>query len=75
MRKLRLKTFSRCAVLLILLLGLTPHLLYAQKNLKGRVLDEKNQPLPGAGVKLKLSGKSTVTGQDGSFSITAADNE
>ncbi|WP_432713534.1 SusC/RagA family TonB-linked outer membrane protein, partial [Pedobacter sp.] len=46
-----------------------------QKNLKGRVLDEKNQPLPGAGVKLKLSGKSTVTGQDGSFSITAADNE
>lgn len=75
MRKPRQKNFLKSVVLLMFLLGLTPTLLFAQKILKGKVLDEKNLPLPGAGIKLKLSGKSTVTGDDGSFTISAAENE
>jgi TonB-linked SusC/RagA family outer membrane protein len=75
MRKPRQKTFLKCVVLLTLLVGLTPSLLYAQKILKGKVLDEKNLPLAGAGVKLKSSGKATVTGDDGTFTISAPENE
>ncbi|RYD84208.1 MAG: hypothetical protein EOP54_32525, partial [Sphingobacteriales bacterium] len=67
--------FLQRMVMLILLLGLTPSLLFAQKILKGKVVDEKNLPLPGAGVKLKISGKSTVAGDDGSFTINAPENE
>ncbi|RDC56949.1 TonB-dependent receptor [Pedobacter chinensis] len=75
MRKPRQKIFLQRMVMLILLLGLTPTLLFAQKILKGKVLDEKNLPLPGAGIKLKISGKSTVAGDDGSFTISAPENE
>ncbi|MCX2473041.1 TonB-dependent receptor [Pedobacter sp. MC2016-05] len=75
MRKPRQKIFLQLMVMLILLLGLTPTLLFAQQNLKGKVVDEKNLPLPGAGVKLKISGKSTVAGDDGSFTINAPENE
>jgi len=75
MRKSKQKTFLKSLVLLVLLLGLTPTLLFAQKILKGKVLDEKNLPLPGAGVKLKLSGRATVTGDDGGFTISAPENE
>ena len=75
MRKPRQKIFLQCTVMLILLLGLTPTLLFAQNVLSGRVLDEKKLPLPGAGIKLKLSGKTTVTGDNGTFSISAPANE
>jgi TonB-linked SusC/RagA family outer membrane protein len=75
MRKPEQKTFLKRLMLLILLLGFMPTLLFAQKILKGKVLDEKNQPMPGAGIKLKLSGKTTVSGDDGSFSISAGENE
>lgn len=61
--------------MLILLIGLTPSLLFAQTVLKGKVLDEKNLPMPGAGVKLKLSGKATVTDASGEFTISAGSNE
>ncbi|MCX2484186.1 SusC/RagA family TonB-linked outer membrane protein [Pedobacter sp. MR2016-24] len=69
------KKLSKGVLLLILLLAISPTLLFAQNLLKGKVLDEKNLPLPGAGIKLKLSGKSTVTTDDGSFSISAPANE
>ena len=69
------KKLSKGVLLLILLLAISPTLLFAQNLLKGKVLDEKNLPLPGAGIKLKLSGKSTVTTDDGSFSIGAPANE
>lgn len=75
MKKLRQKTFFKSLALLILLISLTPSLLYAQKTLRGKVVDEKNLPLPGAGIKLKLSGKATVTNENGEFSISAADDE
>jgi len=69
------KKLSKGVLLLTLLLAISPTLLFAQNLLRGKVLDEKNLPLPGAGIKLKLSGKSTVTTDDGSFSISAPANE
>jgi TonB-linked SusC/RagA family outer membrane protein len=75
MKKLRQKKLFRSMALLILLIGLTPALLYAQKSLKGKVVDEKNLPMPGAGIKLKKSGASTVTNANGEFTITASSDE
>lgn len=75
MKKPRQKTFFKFMTLLVCLLGLTPSLLFAQTVLKGKVVDEKNLPLPGAGIKLKLSGKATATSDDGTFSISASADE
>jgi TonB-linked SusC/RagA family outer membrane protein len=75
MNKPRQKKLSRGILLLTFLLAMSPSILFAQQMLRGKVLDEKNLPLPGAGVKLKLSGKSTVTSDDGSFNISAPANE
>lgn len=75
MIKPRQKNYLKSIALLVFFLLLVPHLLFAQKILKGKVLDEKANPLQGAGIKLKKSGKVTVTGVDGSFTISAPDNE
>lgn len=75
MKKPRQKIFLQRMVVLILLLGLTPTLLFAQKILKGKVTDEKNLPLPGAGVKLKKSGKTTSTDANGEFSMSVPNDE
>jgi len=75
MKKPRQKTFFKSMALLIFLLGLTPTLLFAQTVLKGKVVDEKNLPLPGAGIKLKQSGKTTVATDDGSFTISPSAND
>lgn len=37
---------------------------------KGSVLDEKGEPLPGVSISLKNSGKGTVTDVEGKFSLT-----
>ncbi|UKT62781.1 SusC/RagA family TonB-linked outer membrane protein [Pedobacter mucosus] len=42
-----------------------------QKVVTGIILDEKNQPVPGVGVKNETSGKGTVTDGSGKFSIEA----
>jgi TonB-linked SusC/RagA family outer membrane protein len=75
MKKPRQKMLFKSLAMLILLIGLTPSLLFAQTILKGKVLDEKNLPMPGAGVKLKLSGKATVTDANGDFTISASSDE
>ena len=75
MKKLKQKNCFRSMVLLILLLGLTPTLLFAQKLIKGRVSDEKNMPLPGAGIKLKTSGKTTVADDKGNFTLSVPPGE
>lgn len=38
--------------------------------LKGKVVDEKGEPLPGVTVKIKGSQRGTTTGNDGTFTIT-----
>jgi TonB-linked SusC/RagA family outer membrane protein len=40
-----------------------------QIRITGTVLDEKNQPIPGVGIKTSPSGRSAVTGNDGKFVI------
>ncbi len=75
MKKPRQKNVFRRLALLILLIGLTPSLLFAQKILKGKVFDENNLPMPGAGIKLKKSGATTVTSSDGAFTISAPADE
>ena len=44
---------------------------FAQINIKGKVLDEKNEPLSGASILIKSSKKGTTTGSDGSFTLSA----
>lgn len=46
-----------------------------QKIITGTVLDEKNQPVPGVGIKNQTSGKTTVTDANGKFSIEAGSGE
>jgi TonB-linked SusC/RagA family outer membrane protein len=75
MKKPRQKKLFKSIALLLFLIGLTPTLLFAQTILKGKVVDEKNLPLPGAGIKLKLSGKTAVTNENGEFTISAPADE
>lgn len=44
----------------------------AQKVVTGRVLDNANQPIAGAGVKNITNGKSTITDPNGKFTIEAS---
>ncbi|MES2445955.1 MAG: TonB-dependent receptor [Bacteroidota bacterium] len=75
MKKTRQKFFLKSIALLIFFLGITPTLLFAQSTIRGKVVDESNQPLPGAGVQLKKSGKTTTTDNSGEFSISVTDDE
>ena len=61
----------------LLLLGLlcTTQFLWAQKTIKGTVVDSRDgSPLAGVSVKIKNTKTGTVSGPDGSFAITASDN-
>ncbi len=42
----------------------------AQTTIKGKVVDDSNQPIPGANIALKGAGVGTVTDFDGLFSLT-----
>ncbi|WP_207423443.1 SusC/RagA family TonB-linked outer membrane protein [Desertivirga brevis] len=49
---------------------------YAQtRRITGVVLDDQNQPLPGAAVKAKSGSGSATTDVNGKFSISVSDNE
>ena len=47
---------------------------FAQKTIKGTVLDESGMPLPGASVSIKGTTKGTSTNFDGEFSLTVSEN-
>ncbi|MEJ2884602.1 SusC/RagA family TonB-linked outer membrane protein [Pedobacter sp. GR22-6] len=46
---------------------------FADIDVRGRILDEKGQGLPGATVKVKGSSKTTVTNSDGEFMLQGVD--
>ncbi|MDO5569980.1 MAG: TonB-dependent receptor [Bacteroidales bacterium] len=46
-----------------------------EKSLKGTVLDENNQPLPGATVQIKGSSRGVITDIDGTFTINVNEND
>ncbi|NNG27496.1 MAG: carboxypeptidase-like regulatory domain-containing protein, partial [Ignavibacteriaceae bacterium] len=54
----------------IVLLSLLPILIFAQTKISGRVVDNMNQPLPGANVFVKDSYDGVSSDLDGSFSFT-----
>jgi len=50
-----------------LVLGLAPHLGWAQSPIGGTVTDDKKQPLPGVSVVIKGTNRGTTTDSDGRF--------
>jgi TonB-linked SusC/RagA family outer membrane protein len=62
-------------VLLSLLAFLCFHQLDAQQIIKGKVKDDTNLPLPGVSIQVKNTLRGTFTEVDGSFSISAGEND
>ena len=60
------------SVAVALLLSLTA---FAQNSIKGKVIDENQQAIPHASIKLKSAKqtKSTITNNDGTFTIEQLD--
>lgn len=44
-------------------------------SITGKVLDDKNNPLPGVTVTVEETGRATITNQDGDYSIAADNNQ
>jgi len=56
-------------------LGLFPLLLFAQKDISGKVMySDQDRPLEGATIFENISKNSTVSGRDGSFNLRVANN-
>lgn len=49
------------------------HLTSIDKTLTGKIVDEKNTPLPGVSVIVKGTSTGTTTGADGNFTLTVND--
>ena len=59
----------------ILFIALCPSMVFAQKDITGKVMDsERNIPLEGATIFENISKNSTVSARDGSFSLRTASN-
>jgi len=73
----KLKLIKRCKTLvLLMLISLCSATLYAQTiTVKGKVLDEKGEPVIGATVKLKSRPQGAVTDISGNFSIAVPPGE
>jgi len=54
----------------ITLFSLLPILVFSQTKISGKVIDDANQPLPGANVFIKDSYDGVSSSEDGSFSFT-----
>lgn len=74
------KTFISCTIPLSLLAPcalvkaatvVPVHIVFYEDLVKGKVTDEKGQPLPGVTVRLKYSTKAVQTDSDGYFAIAA----
>ncbi len=48
---------------------------FAQQTITGKITDANGLPIAGVSVKVKQTGKGTVTGADGAFNITASAND
>lgn len=59
----------------LLLMALGSYDLYAQnRTVRGKVVNEKGEPVASASVKIKNAKTGTVTANDGSFSVTGGNN-
>lgn len=59
----------------VFLLFLFPLTTFAQRAIKGKVTDEAKNPLAGVSIAIKNTQRGTVTAPDGSYTITAANDE
>jgi TonB-linked SusC/RagA family outer membrane protein len=75
MKKFQQKKYLKIVMLVLALLSLSPSLLFAQKVLKGKVLDETGEGLAGAAVQLKSGKANALTGVDGSFALNVPAEE
>ncbi|MBU2946200.1 SusC/RagA family TonB-linked outer membrane protein [Zobellia uliginosa] len=66
------KLFRKSCLLALFLTTMGMQGLYAQKTVTGTVLDEVNQPIPGANVVVQGTSNGVVTDFDGNFSIEAS---
>lgn len=71
MNKTKKHKKNKFLLLFIMAISVLPYGAFAQINLRGKVLDETGQPLPGAAVKLKNGTSGTLTGANGDFEIKA----
>jgi TonB-linked SusC/RagA family outer membrane protein len=60
-------------LLLCLLFTTTQAKTYPDKQITGTVLNDKNEPLSGASVKVKNTNRGTVTDNEGNFTLTVHD--
>ncbi|MCR9249642.1 MAG: TonB-dependent receptor [bacterium] len=70
MRKTYVKGIKRIPILVLVMLLLTGTGLYAQKTVSGVVTDDAGEPMPGVNVLVKGTSTGTVTGFDGSYSLS-----
>lgn len=62
--------------ILFLLFAVCSLLAYGQNvEVRGKVLDDTNEPLPGVTVSIKGTTKGTITDVDGNYSISASQNQ
>lgn len=62
--------------ILFLLFAVCSLFAYGQNvEVKGRVLDDSNEPLPGVSVSIKGTTRGTITDVDGEYSISASQNQ
>ncbi|WP_269686627.1 SusC/RagA family TonB-linked outer membrane protein [Flavobacterium lacustre] len=69
---MKISSFGRAKWALLLIFLVAPFIMVAQTGkikLSGKVVDETNQPLPGATITLKNSSQSLVTDLDGKFDL------
>ncbi|MCX2761594.1 TonB-dependent receptor [Aquimarina muelleri] len=61
-------------ITLVILLMASCFVATAQTTISGKVIDDNNQPIPGANITLKNSSSGTVTDFDGFFSLTVQES-
>lgn len=66
-----MKTFSLKHIISLLALLVAVQVSFAQQKITGRVADQDNNPITGVAVKIKGTSAATITGKNGTYTITA----
>lgn len=75
MKKNKQKNYLKSITLVLFLVVFIPHLLLAQRVLRGKVISEEGAPLSNASVQLKNGTASALSADDGTFTITVPAGE
>ncbi|MDQ6477454.1 TonB-dependent receptor [Dyadobacter sp. LHD-138] len=68
-----LKNLCKIGLLVLLIMGAASERLYAQDHsVKGKVIDETGQPVPGASITVKGTMQGTLSNVDGTYSLAAS---